>query len=318
VHLCVYHARYPLLVRAAIERELDGVLKRGDAAWLQRAALRNALTISNAPNHLFIVLASPIVEVGRDHDYDWAIAEPSSMRSLIQLAGRVRRHRPEPWTSPNIGILEFNLRCLLGQNVCFTRPGFEDTQHQLSTWNVAKLLQPEDYQPLSAIPRIVECNPLQPQHRLVDLEHQRLRELMLEAPAATGISIRRYWTSQSWLTGFPAVEERFRAGDQEICYWLSEAENGALELKMDDGGVERDGPPLQPKTELQIGAGITPWLSVDYRAERDRLADKLGLEPAECERRFGTIRLRRKRGSNECEWNQVAYHPNLGFYRYDD
>jgi CRISPR-associated endonuclease/helicase Cas3 len=318
VHLCVYHARYPLLVRAAIERELDGVLKRGDAAWLQRAALRNALTISNAPNHLFIVLASPIVEVGRDHDYDWAIAEPSSMRSLIQLAGRVRRHRPEPWTSPNIGILEFNLRCLLGQTVCFTRPGFEDAQHRLSTWNVAELIEPNEYLRLSAIPRIVECNPLQPQHRLVDLEHQRLRELMVQPPTTTGISIRRYWTSQSWLTGFPAVEERFRAGDQEICYWLSEADNDALELKMDDGGVERDGPPLQPKTELQIGAGITPWLSVDYRAERDRLADKLGLEPAECERRFGTIRLRRKRGSNECEWNQVAYHPNLGFYRYDD
>lgn len=31
---------------------------------------------------------------GRDHDYDWAIVEPSSMRSIIQLAGRIRRHRP--------------------------------------------------------------------------------------------------------------------------------------------------------------------------------------------------------------------------------
>jgi CRISPR-associated endonuclease/helicase Cas3 len=316
VHLCVYHARHPLLMRAAIERELDGLLKRGDASWLQRPALRNALAKSDAHNHLFIVLASPVVEVGRDHDYDWAIAEPSSMRSLIQLAGRVRRHRQEPCTTPNIGILNFNRRRLLGHTVCFTRPGFEDAQHQLSTWNVAKLVEPNDYQQLRATPRIVEPLALQPQHRLVDLEHQRLRELMVQAPTATGTSIRRYWTSQSWLTGFPALDERFRAGDQELRYWLSERKDGNLQLLMDDDGITRDGPPLR-ESELRIGAGIEPWLSVDYRAERDRLANDRGLEAAECERRFGTISLRKKRGSNECDWDQVAFQSSLGFYQYE-
>ena len=43
------------------------------------------------------MLGSPVTEVGRDHDYDWAVVEPSSMRSLIQLAGRVRRHHLGPW-----------------------------------------------------------------------------------------------------------------------------------------------------------------------------------------------------------------------------
>jgi CRISPR-associated endonuclease/helicase Cas3 len=46
------------------------------------------------------VLGSPVTEVGRDHDYDWAVVEPSSMRSLIQLAGRVRRHRASWWHLP--------------------------------------------------------------------------------------------------------------------------------------------------------------------------------------------------------------------------
>lgn len=316
VHLCIYHARHPLLMRAAIERELDGLLKRGDASWLQRPALRSALAQSDSPNHLFIVLASPVVEVGRDHDYDWAIAEPSSMRSLIQLAGRVRRHRLDPHTTPNIGILNFNRRRLLGHTVCFTRPGFEDRQHQLSTWNIAKLVEPQEYQRLSATPRIVEPAALRPQHRLVDLEHQRLRELMVQAPTATGTSIRRYWTSQSWLTGFPAMDERFRAGDQELRYSLSERKDGELQLLRDDDGITRDGPPIQQHS-LQVGAGITPWLVVDYRVERDRLAASRGIDPAICERRFGTISLRKKRGANECEWDQVAFQSSLGFWAQD-
>ncbi|MDF5813206.1 HD domain-containing protein [Pseudomonas aeruginosa] len=96
VHLCVYHSRHPLLVRSAIERQLDELLKRSDddaAALFARPTLAKALQASTERDHLFVVLASPVAEVGRDHDYDWAIVEPSSMRSIIQLAGRIRRHR---------------------------------------------------------------------------------------------------------------------------------------------------------------------------------------------------------------------------------
>ncbi|WP_438357140.1 hypothetical protein, partial [Burkholderia cenocepacia] len=52
-----------------------------------------------------------MTEVGRDHDYDWAIVDPSSMRSIIQLAGRVWRHRPEKIaTQANILLLPTNWR----------------------------------------------------------------------------------------------------------------------------------------------------------------------------------------------------------------
>ncbi|MEW3423860.1 hypothetical protein QOZ34_32140, partial [Pseudomonas aeruginosa] len=82
VHLCVYHSRHPLLVRSAIERQLDELLKRSDddaAALFARPTLAKALQASTERDHLFVVLASPVAEVGRDHDYDWAIVEPSSM-----------------------------------------------------------------------------------------------------------------------------------------------------------------------------------------------------------------------------------------------
>lgn len=316
VHLCVYHARHPLLMRAAIERELDQLLKRGDGQWLQRPALRTAFTANDLPNQVFVVLASPVVEVGRDHDYDWAIAEPSSMRSLIQLAGRVRRHRREAWERPNVGILQFNVKRLMGNTICFNRPGFEDKEHQLSTWSLSKLLSSHEYQQLRATPRITEPTTLQPRERLVDLEHQRLRELMVEAPGAQGTSIRRYWTSQSWLTGFPAREESFRKGAEELQFWLTETDDGGLRLRMDDNGTERDGPPIRP-FPLRARPGITPWLAVDYQAERDRLAASQGIDIETCERRFGTISLRKQAGARECAWNQVAYESSLGFWEHD-
>src|SRR5690625_1892653 len=95
IHICVYHSQFPLLMRSAIENELDNTLKRKDPqAVFQLPVIQKTLTHSKAINHLFVVLGSPVTEVGRDHDYDWAVVEPSSMRSLIQLVGRGRRHRP--------------------------------------------------------------------------------------------------------------------------------------------------------------------------------------------------------------------------------
>jgi CRISPR-associated endonuclease/helicase Cas3 len=94
IHLCVYHARFPLLLRSAIERRLDAALNRREPeAVYQLPEIRAAIDGAPEQNHLFVVLGSPVTEVGRDHDYDWAVVEPSSMRSLIQLAGRVQSVR---------------------------------------------------------------------------------------------------------------------------------------------------------------------------------------------------------------------------------
>ena len=87
-----------MLARSSIERQLDTVLDRratdGIDPVFQQPSIRALIDASPEPHQLFIVLGSPVTEVGRDHDYDWAVVEPSSMRSIIQLAGRVRRHRP--------------------------------------------------------------------------------------------------------------------------------------------------------------------------------------------------------------------------------
>jgi len=197
VHLCVYHARFPLLLRSAIEQRLDAVLnRRMPDAVLERPDIRQCIEAHGAANQMFIVLGSPVTEVGRDHDYDWAVVEPSSMRSLIQLAGRVRRHRAGACTQPNISVLDTNLRHLqTPAGAAFRWPGFEDGGNfLLNSHRLDGLLRPQEIDGLNTIdarPRIQSPVPdaLQPQHYWVDLEHARLRQSLLRAaPEAPGAS----------------------------------------------------------------------------------------------------------------------------------
>lgn len=74
---------------------------------------------------LFIVLASPVEEIGRDHDFDWGVVEPSSLHAIIQLVGRINRHRLLEVMQPNVFLLDVNVRYLKEQPICFTRPGLQ-------------------------------------------------------------------------------------------------------------------------------------------------------------------------------------------------
>jgi CRISPR-associated endonuclease/helicase Cas3 len=195
LHLCVYHARFPLVQRSAIEAMLDATFNRRDpqAAW-QQPAVHQALHAHAEPDHLFVVLASPVCEVGRDWDADWALAEPSSMRSLIQLAGRVQRHRRKPPQAPNVLVFDTNLKGIpqgSASEAVFAGPGFEkgnaeDESFLLRSHRLSQLLAESEYKHLTAIPRVRprSNDALQPRERWVDLEHARIRATMLPAPSA--------------------------------------------------------------------------------------------------------------------------------------
>lgn len=192
VHLCVYHSRHPLLVRSAIEQQLDRSLQRHDPdAVFALPDIRQRLDASPEVDQLFIVLGSPVTEVGRDHDYDWAVVEPSSMRSLIQLAGRVRRHRLGAVNEANILVIDHNLRHFRypGQPA-FCKPGFEDAApaFRLDAHDLHTLIRAEELAAIDARPRIVPPVALHPQQRLADLEHARLRSQMLPFVTADAVS----------------------------------------------------------------------------------------------------------------------------------
>ena len=161
VKVCAYHAKEVSMRRYWKEQALDALLKRhGNPDVSQHPVLQTALAdLPTGTRHvILLVLASPVEEVGRDHDFDWAIIEPSSMHSMIQLAGRVNRHRLQTVLQPNVFILENNIRKLNGKAACFVRPGLQQMSAAAETGtptpithlasNASALLQPASGQPV--------------------------------------------------------------------------------------------------------------------------------------------------------------------------
>lgn len=146
VKIACYHSADFLISRFHKERRLDHLLSRGAGnggieadAEIQREAAYAAA--KGCTSLMFIVVATPVEEIGRDHDFDWAVIEPSSAQSVVQTAGRVNRHRMQPMTNPNIAILQFNLRhCRNIENdkdeEAFARPGLELIRDGVSTHNL--------------------------------------------------------------------------------------------------------------------------------------------------------------------------------------
>ncbi len=186
-HLCCYHARQLLCLRSRLEEKLDRILKRDknnpDGILIHRE-IREAMARHPARHHVFIVLASPVAEIGRDHDYDWAITEPSSMRSLIQLAGRIWRHRPHLEAHlANILVWQYNIRGLqcdspTHSSPVFCHPGFEDKNHLLNNYDCEKLLTSKQLEHINSIPRIQRPEKLDFRQGLSDLEHQVMEDLL--------------------------------------------------------------------------------------------------------------------------------------------
>lgn len=183
IHYCIYHSQHPLAMRSYIEQRLDAALMRNDAdALWQVDEIRQAIENTPQQHHIFVVLATSVAEVGRDHDYDWAIVEPSSMRSFIQLAGRILRHRQDEQhvpKTPNICLLSHNIRALRGEDIAYCKPGFESKDERLDTHDLRQLLQEEDYRHLNATPRIVQPPALTKPFSLVALEHAVLGKTLL-------------------------------------------------------------------------------------------------------------------------------------------
>ena len=345
IHLCVYHSRHPLLVRSVIEARLDAALQRHEPdAVFRLPDVRHRLDAAPALDHLFIVLGSPVTEVGRDHDYDWAVVEPSSMRSLIQLAGRVRRHRPGSVDTPNILVFNTNLRHFRQPGrAAFCKPGFEtdDDAFRLSSHDLQLLLRPEDYEVIDARPRIVApvADALQPRQRLVDLEHARLQDMMLAQQRAVATAkpgsrarapagaVRATLNASTWwqqspqdalLTAVLPQQQPFRQEPwpRDITLALLPDDDGENALLHQVLEGDRRGQNLYVEVnrsqcehladEVVRGPGVEAWGVVDYLAALNELATELDLPPLDCARRFGVVTVR----PNDNGWR---YHPVLGF-----
>lgn len=211
IHLCVYHSRFPLAQRSAIEALLDAVFdRRAEATVWQHPSVRAAIDAAPDCQHVFVALCSPVCEVGRDWDADWAVAEPSSMRSIIQLAGRVQRHRREPPASPNVMVFDTNLRALEQPGTdkpAFRHPGFEDGHRFLLASHRLSTLWPDaDGRRIDAVPRI-RSHPTgerRARHSWIDLEHARVEVAMQPLPDAAPTQVPVAGRRRPGTTGTPS------------------------------------------------------------------------------------------------------------------
>ena len=329
IHLCVYHSQFPLLVRSRLEQVLDTVLDRRDeSAVFAHPAVRAALDDYDEADQLFVVLGSPVTEVGRDHDYDWAIVEPSSMRSIIQLAGRVRRHRSGTIETPNVGLLDTNLKALENPNrAAFCRPGFEtDNNYHLEAHHLSELLGAHEYDPIDARPRLQARDPLDGARRLADLEHRRIRDALIHTPVSrrrqrggsgvpTLAAYSVYVSPVLLTTGILAQEQRFREqtriqidlvllpDEDETDYVLTQREIGRRG-DVTEAVIEARNHRM-PDAAL-AAERISPWATPDYMALLAEYAEEHDEPLEQSARRVGTLRL------NEAK-HDWASHPALGF-----
>lgn len=310
IHYCVYHSQHPLAVRAAIEKRLDCAFTRHEPERIwQLPEVKQALA-SQEQHHLFVVLGTSVLEVGRDFDADWGIIEPSSMRSLIQFAGRIQRHRQIAPESENLVILDRNVRALHGEKVAYCRPGFETGQHLLPHHDLHALIDEEGYRTLNAIPRIAEDVP---GNALAALEHTRLRAALLEGGDKSDAVAALWWRLPLTWNGELQKRTPFRCASAQASFFLSMEEEGdepEFCLMQEDGVLKPAGRfCIQP---LFMADGVEPWIAIDYAEVLQALADEKQMELGAVSRRYGEITLRDERKEETEEW---LYHPVLGVFR---
>ncbi len=317
LHLFCYHSQHPLLVRSQIERQLDRLLDRNDEdRFFINTEIRGMLQNTNEKNHIVVVMATAVAEVGRDHDYDWAIVEPSSMRSIIQLAGRVRRHRSGSVENPNILLLDTNIKHLKGQSPAFSRPGFEADDFLLETHSLNELLSDEQKCQIDSRPRIAERKNQYPRHNLVDLEHEHLRAVMLSDDQSRKLLVSNWWSTNAHLSGELQRYQRFRQdslGRDHFALLYDEEEDCVNFVQIEQDGRATPSENLLHEIVMPEGLDqpVSFWGLDNYRTMVERLAIELGLEPAECSQRYGTVDLPAYETGQG--WD---YHPALGFRRH--
>lgn len=317
IHFCVYHSQHPMLVRSRMEQRLDAALSRHDrkALW-QLSEVKSALQQPET-HHIFLVLASAVAEVGRDHDYDWAIAEPSSMRSLIQLAGRLQRHRKQPPDSPNLLILEQNYKALRGGKLAYCRPGFESESFMLASHRLEQILLPEQYRLISANPRIAQRAPLQPDANLADLEHVHLiSKLFGLHPRVRDPHYAALWwqASLDW-SGELQRHTRFRKSEPDESFILYQEDESEAPLFH---RLSERGQPLPVESsefvreDYSLAPGVEHWIDNDAESLLQQLADKLDRDIGWVSQRYSEIKLRVRRDQDDAKpWH---YHPWFGVY----
>lgn len=323
IHYCIYHSKFTLAQRAHIEYKLDLVLDRKEeqAIW-QFPEIKQAIETHSENNQIFVVLATSVAEVGRDHDYDWAIAEPSSMRSLIQLSGRIQRHRKKSVQTENLYLLSKNYKSLIGINPAFNRPGFETNSRALAYHDLNQILSLEQYEYPSSKPSIQtpKASQKSPFTNLVNLEHVAYCQVLLgilQNPDDNDIknkNARLWWKNKATWCAELQRRQSFRKSGADRAYYLfinSESEK-IWQLKNEKiyPNAYAEVSDIQ-NVELDFSDRNQAWFDMDEIARYKVLAKEFEKSVESMSHYFGEVRIQ---VFNENEDVRRQYNPLLGIF----
>ena len=223
-----YHAQDFTIQRFLKEKRLDFLLTRkdGNGHIETDAEILELVSESHSPDIKFIVVATPVEEIGRDHDFDWAVIEPSSTQSIVQAAGRVNRHQLLPRTKPNVAILQYNFRKIRGDKIVFTRPGLEkrddlyntkggDTRYHDLDHDLEHLIDWPNVKALDAGLRFRG-------HPFARLDDESLAEVIKLPLKVMCMAAKRAWMVEATYANYPL---RDREGVQQIWRFNKEEES---------------------------------------------------------------------------------------------
>lgn len=344
IRVMAYHSQQVLLMRAEQEQHLDSVLKRKEKAGempkafsqpLIRQHLDKIRRIESIKKVLFILVATPVEEVGRDHDFDWAVIEPSSYRSIIQLAGRVRRHREGETKLPNISVMQYNWKGIklshLPDRPAYEKPGFETKGLNLHSHDLTQLVDEKSLsKKLDAIPRIQKLpsqnftyfRSLKSAATLAELEHASIWKLLANYVSKQSATVKAgdlqqgpnvfqgYLRESWWLTGLPQYFCHFRQSNDSLRVYLvysPEKETVEFHEKNKEGiFVPRQLPlgiTIQPLTEKALQR---LWLTRDYQTSIEKMSEQQKRSMHAISMRYGELSFRHD------EKQRYIYNDQLG------
>ncbi|EEU9597422.1 type I-F CRISPR-associated helicase Cas3 [Escherichia albertii] len=311
IHYCVYHSRHPLAVRSDIEKRLDRAFTRhNELDFWNNEDIAEAIDKSPESHHLFVVLGTSVIEVGRDWDADWGIIEPSSMRSIIQFAGRIQRHRRNVPTSENLVILRNNIKALQKKAPAFCKPGFETKEHLLNSHDICELIPIADYRTINALPRILSANN---DNKLAELEHRRLSAELMNSKSKHVVAAQWWRAPLSW-NGWMQRQTPFRYSPlpEAVFFLHMDDEESEARFYSRTGDNERKAQGNFRREEVRCASGVVCWGVMDYQHVLLDLADKQGCEVQRVGEMFAEVRVPASEEDAVDDWR---YHPWLGVFR---
>lgn len=299
VKIMAYHSRQVMLLRSEQEKHLDAVLKiKNRSESFTNETVRRHLNNSEAKDVIFIVVATPVEEVGRDHDFDWAVVEPSSFRSIIQLAGRVRRHREDAIETANVALMQYNLKGLENKDdiPVFCRPGFETRENfKLNTHDLKQLLSEKEIANcIDATARIAKPEQLQAHGRLADLEHAVVKRLLASYSDVGPETLQGYLTHCWGLTALPQILQPFREGANNINLFFAYHEDKdefIFSEKKREGELKEKEKTYNITHSDENFDSCRLWLPRDYEKALANIAEQKGITLKQSSLRYGELSL---------------------------